>query len=335
MLGGRRAAARARGRRTPLGAGAWTADGAADRRGASPSRATPEQVRLVVDVDGRRRGRRGRAARPPPGAGRARSGCAVDATRLAVAAGRSDAGGPLPRLTARVSPCLRPAGRHRRRHGRCWRSSRRSSLDKRLVDPDGFLGPSWLRLPLLLARRVRCSTCCRARCGCSRLQPAADARDLPRPAAHALDPRADDARGRWGCVCFYITYVSYRNLKSFLPFVDGRGPQVRPRAAPARPGAVLRPRARRGAARRCSAPASRPHVLSYVYLWFLPLVPLALTAWLVWSRNITYGYWFATSQCLAWTPRHALLLRAARPSGPGFAYPCALHRPARHRRPRR
>ena len=24
------------------------------------------------------------------------------------------------------------------------------SLDKRLVDPEGFLGPSWLRLPLLL-----------------------------------------------------------------------------------------------------------------------------------------------------------------------------------------
>ena len=35
------------------------------------ARVTPEQVRLVVDVDGRRRARRGGAARPAPGVGRA------------------------------------------------------------------------------------------------------------------------------------------------------------------------------------------------------------------------------------------------------------------------
>ena len=42
-------------------------------------------------------------------------------------------------------------------------------------------------------------------------------------------------------------------------------------------------------------------MLSYIYLWFLPLVPLAVTAWLVWSRNLSYGYWFVTGQVLAWT----------------------------------
>ena len=42
-------------------------------------------------------------------------------------------------------------------------------------------------------------------------------------------------------------------------------------------------------------------VLSTVYLWFLPLVPLALAAWLIWSRNLGFGYWFAVSQCVAWT----------------------------------
>ena len=41
--------------------------------------------------------------------------------------------------------------------------------------------------------------------------------------------------------------------------------------------------------------------LSTVYLWFLPLVPLALAVWLVWSRNLGFGYWFACSQCIAWT----------------------------------
>jgi hypothetical protein len=62
------------------------------------------------------------------------------------------------------------------------------------------------------------------------------------------------------------------------------------------------------------------HVLSYVYLWFLPLVPLALTAWLIWSKNITYGYWFATSQSLAWS-LGTLSYYALPTLGPGLAYP--------------
>ena len=51
---GRRPAARARGRRTTLGADAWTRDGALTGGVVLASRATPEQIRLVVDVDGRR-----------------------------------------------------------------------------------------------------------------------------------------------------------------------------------------------------------------------------------------------------------------------------------------
>src|SRR5688500_9514354 len=61
------------------------------------------------------------------------------------------------------------------------------------------------------------------------------------------------------------------------------------------------------------------HFLSTIYLWFLPLVPLALAAWLVWSRNITFGYWFATSQCLAWALGTASYY-ALPTLGPGFQY---------------
>ncbi|HNM97866.1 MAG TPA: phosphatase PAP2 family protein, partial [Marmoricola sp.] len=43
------------------------------------------------------------------------------------------------------------------------------------------------------------------------------------------------------------------------------------------------------------------HVLSAVYLLFLPMVPVSITAWAVWSRNISFGYWFVTAQCLCWT----------------------------------
>ena len=62
------------------------------------------------------------------------------------------------------------------------------------------------------------------------------------------------------------------------------------------------------------------HLLSTIYLWFLPLVPLALTAWLIWSRNISFGYWFATSQCIAWS-LGTLSYYALPTLGPGFEYP--------------
>ena len=61
------------------------------------------------------------------------------------------------------------------------------------------------------------------------------------------------------------------------------------------------------------------HVLSSIYLWFLPLVPLALTAWLIWSKNISYGYWFATSQCIAWT-LGTISYYMLPTLGPGFEY---------------
>jgi hypothetical protein len=61
-------------------------------------------------------------------------------------------------------------------------------------------------------------------------------------------------------------------------------------------------------------------VLSTVYLWFLPLVPLALTAWLIWSRNLGFGYWFATSQCIAWT-LGTISYYALPTLGPGIYHP--------------
>ena len=49
-------------------------------------------------------------------------------------------------------------------------------------------------------------------------------------------------------------------------------------------------------------------------------MPLALAAWLVWSRNLGFGYWFATSQCLAWT-LGTISYYALPTLGPGFQYP--------------
>ena len=45
-----------------------------------------------------------------------------------------------------------------------------------------------------------------------------------------------------------------------------------------------------------------------------------MTAWLIWSRNMSFGYWFATSQCIAWSLGTASYY-ALPTLGPGFEYP--------------
>ena len=189
------------------------------------------------------------------------------------------------------------------------------TLERRLVDPEGFLGPSWLRLPLLILGAVLLDMLPRT-LWVSRMNP----KLMP-------DIVRNRVRDHWtrermilvvmGLGCFYITYVSYRNLKSFLPFIMGDTKYDRELHLIDRALFLGHESATILHAMIGTGPIA--HVLSSVYLWFLPLVPLALAAWLVWSRNITFGYWFATSQCLAWTLGTASYY-ALPTLGPGFAY---------------
>jgi len=188
-------------------------------------------------------------------------------------------------------------------------------LDKKLADPEGsFLGPSYIRLPLLLLGALLLDM-------------------LPRVIWYSkLNPKAMPpiVRERWrshwnrdriilvalGVVCFYVVYVSYRNLKSFLPFINetmyDRELHLLDRALffGHEPATVMH---------TVLGTDVTAHVLSYVYLWFLPMVPLGVTAWLVWSRNLSFGYWFVTSQCIAWTLGTASYY-ALPTLGPGLEY---------------
>lgn len=188
--------------------------------------------------------------------------------------------------------------------------------DKRLIDPEGsFLGPSWLRLPLLLLGALLLDMLPRT-LWLSKMNP-------------TLMPGI--VRERWrthwnrerltlvalGVICFYVVYVSYRNLKSFLPFVRE---SMYDRELHYLDRALLFGHDPAHVIHGIFGEGFMAWPLSYIYLWFLPLVPLAVTAWLVWSRNLSYGYWFVTSQCVAWSLGTASYY-ALPTLGPGLEYP--------------
>lgn len=175
------------------------------------------------------------------------------------------------------------------------------AYDRPLLDPEGkFLGPSWARLPILLILAVSLDLVPRT-LWYSRLRPTAMV-PIMRERLRQHWTRERLTLVALGVISFYITYVGYRNLKSALPFVRSYN---NPSDMFDRELNTIDKVLFFG-----EYPGQRlhdllgydyvAHPLSTIYLWFLPLVPLALTAWLVWSRNLSYGYWFATSQCIAW-----------------------------------
>ncbi|WGL52862.1 phosphatase PAP2 family protein [Nocardioides sp. BP30] len=189
-----------------------------------------------------------------------------------------------------------------------------------LVDPDGsFLGPSWARLPILLGAAIGVDLIPRT-VWVSRGKPKL------MPAIFRERLRTHWTRDRLtlvglGVVCFYIVYVGYRNMKSALPFVIHTKYDHDLELIDTailfghHPGAVMQ---------NVFGDGALAYLFSYVYLWFLPLVPIAVTIWIVWSRNLAYGYWFVGSQCIAWT-LGTISYYALPTLGPGIAYPYIYH----------
>jgi PAP2 superfamily len=189
------------------------------------------------------------------------------------------------------------------------------ALDRRLVDPEGsFLGPSYIRLPLLLAGALLLDLLPLTIWKSWRAP-----RTIPATVRNRL--RTHWTKERWtlvsmGIICFYVVYVTYRNIKSFLPFVIATKYD---RELHLLDHALLFGHDPATILHTVLGTGISAHVLSYVYLWFLPMVPLVVTAWVVWVRNLSYGYWFVTSQCLAWT-LGTISYYALPTLGPGFRY---------------
>ena len=164
----------------------------------------------------------------------------------------------------------------------------------RLRDPDGFLGPAYIRLPLIGFLFFAAG-----------IIPQAIRRAGFRGSIGAMRQivREEWTWGRVGNIAagllsFYVCYVSYRNLKSYLPIIHedvlydhellqldhflmfGNNPA--PLLHDLLGTDVL------------------AQVLATAYLAYLPLIPLTLGLVLTWSRNVSLGAWYATALSLNW-----------------------------------
>jgi hypothetical protein len=168
------------------------------------------------------------------------------------------------------------------------------TLDLPLRDPDGFLGPTYVRLPLIAALLLALDV-------------------IPRALLRAPSPRAVPrevlavARERWpwgrlrpvllGLAAFYVTYVAYRNLKHHLPLLrpglvdDELERTDQALTGDVAPAEVLHDLLGTGVA---------AHVLSWVYLAFLVFVPASLGLALVLRGRAGHASWYVTALCLNW-----------------------------------
>jgi hypothetical protein len=167
-------------------------------------------------------------------------------------------------------------------------------LNVGLKDPEGFLGPAYIRLPMLGLLLFAAG-----------LAPQAIHRYGVK---HMLSGMRTIVRDEWtlkrvgyaatGMVSFYICYVSYRNLKSYLPLIGGD--TVHDRALLEldhflffgnNPAEVLH---------SVLGTTVAAQVLAVLYVLYLPVVPITVAAVLVLHRDVTVGAWYATAVSLNW-----------------------------------
>ncbi len=163
-----------------------------------------------------------------------------------------------------------------------------------LKDPEGFLGPAYIRLPMIGIGIFALG-----------LAPQAIHRYGLR---NTFSGMRSIVRAEWtlkriayaatGMLSFYICYVSYRNLKSYLPLIGGN--TIHDRALfeldhflffGNNPAEVLH---------GFFGTTVAAQVLAILYVLYLPFVPITVGAVLVLHRDLTVGAWYATAVSLNW-----------------------------------
>ncbi len=163
-----------------------------------------------------------------------------------------------------------------------------------LRDPDGVAVPTYVRLPIILLLAFLTDVVPRAVWrGRSLVR-------LPRTLAAVVRERWRWEHTRFALVglgAWYLTYAAFRNLKSFVPFVnrnlwDGTLAHLdRIIFLGHDPATVLHSLFGVGFA---------AEVFSFVYVAWIVFVPFSLVVALVWSRDRTAGSWYVTAVAVDW-----------------------------------
>lgn len=164
-------------------------------------------------------------------------------------------------------------------------------------DPDGVAVPTYVRFPAILLLAFLTDVLPRAAWRAWRS-------GSPLRAGHCA---VSVTRERWpwshvrfalvGLGAWYLTYAAFRNLKSYVPFVnrdlwdDTLARFDRLLWLGHDPAAVLHAVFGTGGA---------AHFFSFVYVAWIVLVPATLVVALVWSRDRTRGEWYVTAVAVDW-----------------------------------
>ncbi|MBA2639497.1 MAG: inositol phosphorylceramide synthase [Nocardioidaceae bacterium] len=166
--------------------------------------------------------------------------------------------------------------------------------DLPLRDPDDAAGPTYLRLTLVIGAAFLTDVV--PRC----VRRADTVRQMPaqfRAVVRERWPRRQVTLLAVGLGSWYLTYVAFRNLKSFVPFVNDRlydAELARLDEALTfgnNPAVLLHDLLGTDVA---------AHALSAVYIAWIGFVPVSLAAALVWSRNLRLGSWYVTAVAIDW-----------------------------------
>ena len=161
-------------------------------------------------------------------------------------------------------------------------------------DPDSAVGPAYIWVPVVLLAAFLTDVVPRALW-------------RARNPLRVLTTARDVVRERWtlahvsfavlGLGAWYITYAGFRNLKSFVPFVnrhlwDGVLEDIdRLLFFGHDPAVLLHDLLGTGVA---------AHFFSFIYIAWIVMVPASLVVALVWSRDARAGAWYVTAIAVDW-----------------------------------
>jgi hypothetical protein len=164
-------------------------------------------------------------------------------------------------------------------------------------DPDDATGPTYVRLPIILLIAYLTDVVPRAVHRARRAGSLRGFREQFRAVTHERWPLEHIRFALLGLGSWYLTYVAFRNLKSFAPVVhrqrfDNALDDVdRAMFFGHEPAQLLHDLLGTDVA---------AHVLSFVYIAWIVLVPVSLAAALVWSRSVSGGSWLVTAVGVDW-----------------------------------